>query len=215
MKKLSSPIELIKDSFGIFFEKKNILPLVLVYLPLIPFQLLFYFQENLKFFPTTSVIILINLVYLVFYLLTLLAGIFVIKRVIAKESIDIKKIYVFVWKNLWKFSLLVVLVFLATLGGFVLLIIPGIIFSTWFSFANFIFVDKGLGVKASMGKSRGLVKGRFWAVLGRLLVFGLFSGLIGFIVSAVPFGIGQTLITLAGALLMLPSFLLYKELDAV
>jgi hypothetical protein len=214
MKKLSSPIELIKDSFNIFFEKKNILSLVLIYLPLIPFQLLFYFQENINFFPPTGVIILINLVYLVVYLLTLLAGVSAIKRVTAKESVDVKRIYTFALKNLWKFSLLVVLVFLVSLGGFILLIIPGIIFGTWFSFSNFIFVDKGLGVKASMGKSRELVKGRFWAVLGRLLVFGLFSGLAGFIVSVIPFGIGQTLVTLAGALFMLPSFLLYKELSA-
>jgi hypothetical protein len=214
MKKLSSPIELIKDSFNIFFEKKSLLPLVLIYLPLIPFQLLFYFQENIKFFPTTVVIILINLVYLIVYLLTLLAGISAVKKVAAKESFDLKKIYTFAWKNLWKFSLLVVLVFLASFGGFILLIIPGIIFGIWFSFSNFVFVDKGLGVKASMGKSRELVKGRFWAVLGRLFVFGLFSGLAGSVVSVIPFGIGQTLVTLVGALFMLPSFLLYKELSS-
>ncbi len=214
MKKLSSPIELIKDSFSIFFEKKNVLYLILIYLPLIPFQLVFYFQEFIKYTPPTVVVVLVNLVYLVIYLLALLAGVSAVKKVATKEQLDFKKTYIFAWKNLGKFFLLVALVFLANLGGFILLIIPGIIFSTWFSFSNFIFVDKGLGVKASMGKSRELVKGRFWAVLGRLLVFGLFSGLAGFIVSVIPFGIGQTLVTLAGALFMLPSFLLYKELSA-
>jgi hypothetical protein len=64
-----------------------------------------------------------------------------------------------------------------------------------------------------MGKSRELVKGRFWAILWRIFVFELFSGLVGFTLSAIPFGIGSDLITLAGVLFMLPIFLLYKELS--
>ena len=194
MKKLSSPVKLIKDSFKIFFEKKNLLYFASIYLLLVPFQIIFYFQGDVKSAPLIGAIALVNLVYLVVYLLTLAAGISAIKRVVAKEP-------------------LVTLVFLATFGGVLLLIIPGIIFGVWLSFSNFVFIDKGLGVKASMGKSRELIKGRFWAVLYRLLVFGLFSGLAGAVVSAITFGIGSALVALAGALFMLPSYLLYKELS--
>ncbi len=214
MKKLSSPVKLIKDAFKIFFEKKNLPYFVLVYLPIIPFQIFSYFQESMKFIPPVGVTVLISFVYFVVYLLTMVAGISAVKRVTAKETLDVKKTFIFAWKNLWKFFLLMILVFLATFGGFVLLIIPGIIFAVWFSFSSFVFVDKGLGVKASMGKSRELVKGRFWAVLGRLFVFGLFSGFVGLVVSIIPLGIGAALVTLAGALFMLPSFLLYKELSS-
>jgi len=214
MKKLSSPIKLIKDSLTIFFEKKNLLYFVSIYLLLVPFQIIFYFQGDVKSAPLVGAIVLVNILYLVIYLLTLAAGISAIKRVVAKDLLDIKETYVFAWKNLWKFSILVTLVFLATLGGVLLLIVPGIIFGIWLSFSNFVFIDKGLGVKASMGKSRELVRGKFWAVLWRLFVFGLFSGLAGAIVSAVPFGIGSALVALAGALFMLPSYLLYRELSA-
>jgi hypothetical protein len=214
MQKLSSPIKLIKDSFEIFFEKKNLVYFASIYLLLIPFQILFSFQGSIKYVPLIGVVILVNILYLVVYLLTLVAGISAVRRVIAKEPLDLKKTYVFAWKNLWKFSLLATLVFLATFGGFILLIIPGIIIGVWLSFANFVFIDQGLGVKASMGKSRELVKGRFWAVFGRLFVFGLFSGLVGIMVSVVPFGIGSGIVNLAGALFILPSFLLYKELSA-
>jgi hypothetical protein len=209
MKKLSSPVKLIK----IFFEKKNLLYFASIYLLLVPFQIIFYFQGDVKSAPLIGAIALVNLVYLVVYLLTLAAGISAIKRVVAKEPLDFRKTYAFAWKNLWKFSILVTLVFLATFGGVLLLIIPGIIFGVWLSFSNFVFIDKGLGVKASMGKSRELIKGRFWAVLYRLLVFGLFSGLAGAVVSAITFGIGSALVALAGALFMLPSYLLYKELS--
>lgn len=213
MKKLSSPVKLIKDSFKIFFKKENLEYFVLIYLPLIPFQIFFYFQGSVKSVSLIGAAIFINVIYLVVYLLTLAAGISAVRGVVAKERLDIKKTYALAWKNLWKFSILVLLVFLATFGGFLLLIIPGIIFGIWFSFSNFVFIDKGLGIKASMSKSRGLVKGRFWPVFWRLFVFGLFSGLAGSIVSAVPFSVGSGLVALAGALFMLPSFLLYKELS--
>jgi hypothetical protein len=214
MKKLSSPIKLIKDSFAIFFEKKNLIYFASIYLILVPFQIILSFQGNEKLAPFIGIFIPIFLVYLVVSVLVMAAGIFAIKKVVAKETLDVKKTFAFAWKNLWKFSILAILIFLATFGGFLLLIIPGIIFGIWFSFANFVFVDKGLEVKASMGKSRELVKGRFWAVFGRLFIFGLFSGIVGAIVSAVPLGIGMVLTTLAGALFMLPSYLLYKELNA-
>jgi hypothetical protein len=214
MKKLSSPVKLIKDSFKIFFEKKNLIYFASIYLILIPFQIILSFQGNEKFAPFIGIFIPIFLVYLVVSVLVMAAGISAIKRVIAKEPLDIKKTYIFAWNNLWKFSILAILIFLATFGGLLLLIIPGIIFGIWFSFANFIFIDKGLEPRAAMSKSRELVKGRFWAVFGRLFVFGLFSGIAGAIVSAVPLGIGPMLATLAGSLFMLPSFLLYKELLA-
>ena len=213
MKKLSSPVKLIKDSFKVFFEKKNLVYFASIYLLLIPFQILFYFQGDVKSTPLIGVVVLVNILYLFVYLLTLAAGISAIKRVVDKEPLDVKKTFVFAWKNLWKFSILVTLVFLATLGGVLLLIIPGIIFGVWLSFSNFVFIDKGLGAKASMGKSRELVKGKFWAVFGRLFIFGLFSGLAGGVVSVIPFGIGSALVALAGALFMLPSYLLYKELS--
>lgn len=221
MKKLSSPIKLIKDSFKIFFEKKNLVYFASIYLAITLFQVFSYFQgyfintssPSSELTPLVGTIFVIGILNFIVYILTLVAGIFAVKNVVAGDSLNFKKTLLFAWKNIWKFFLLTILVFLATLGGLVLLIIPGIIFGIWFAFSGFAFVDKGLGVKASMGKSRELVKGRFWQVFYRLLIFGLFSGLVSAVASAIPFGIGSMTVTLAGALFMLPSFLLYKELS--
>jgi hypothetical protein len=204
--KLSSPIKLIKDSFKIFFERKNIVYFISIYLVMVPFRIL----ESISF---TTPIVVVNILHFVVYLLTSIAGILAVKKVVDNERLNFKDTMFFAWKNLWGFFLLSALLLIIILGGSVLLIIPGLIFSTWFSFANFVFVDQGLGVKASLGKSRELVKGRFWAVFGRIFVFGFLSGLIGLAVLKIPFGIGPVISTLASALFVLPYYLLYKEIN--
>lgn len=54
------------------------------------------------------------------------------------------------------------------LGGFFLLIIPGLYLGTIFAFAPIITVSKGLGLIDSMKASKALSEGRVLAVLGRL-----------------------------------------------
>lgn len=63
--------------------------------------------------------------------------------------------------------------------GFLLLIIPGIMFLTWYQFAQYtLLIDNQHGLKA-LKTSKELVKGRFWAVLGRMIllmiIFVVFS----------------------------------------
>ena len=83
--------------------------------------------------------------------------------------------------------------------------------------AKFIFIDQGLGIKASLSASRELLRGRFWSVFWRFLVFGLFFGLIGgialYLLSLIPYGIGSIISTLMGAFFILPYYLLFKELS--
>ncbi len=70
---------------------------------------------------------------------------------------------------------------LAIAGGFILLIIPGIIFSVWFAFATYaLTIDGKHGVEA-LRMSKNLVKGRWWEVLARLFVPGLFFGIAAFL----------------------------------
>jgi hypothetical protein len=87
------------------------------------------------------------------------------------------------------------------------------IFSVQLAFSRFIFIDQNLGVWASLLKSRKLVKGTYWAVLVRLIVFGVISWVIRLILSQLPYGVGFVILFLCGGLLILPSYLLYKELS--
>ncbi|TAN33393.1 hypothetical protein EPN28_02485 [Patescibacteria group bacterium] len=78
------------------------------------------------------------------------------------------------------------------LGGTFLLIVPGIIFSVWYSFVFYIVALEGKTGMSALRESKAMVAGRWWGILWRLLapavVIGLGSSLIALILSA-PFGL--------------------------
>lgn len=230
MKTLSSPIDLIKKSFNVFFEKSNFLYFAKIYAWLLPFQLFFLYQN---YFVTTqskemdvtsgfaiiaqypwflAAVIIVNLVFLFVSFWVELTALTALVKVDAGNLDDVKLTFKEALKKLWPFSLLSILVSLMVGGGLILLIIPGIIFSVWFGFAKYIFVDKKLGVMESIRTSRALVKERFWGVLGRLIVFGLFGILFQLVFALVPLSLGTLITPFFSALLLMPSFYLYREL---
>lgn len=68
------------------------------------------------------------------------------------------------------YFLTLVLSGLITASGTILLVIPGIVFGVWFMLAPVVAVLEQKGVMESMRASRNLVRGRFFPVLGRILV---------------------------------------------
>ncbi len=229
MKQLSQPFALIKKSFEIFFEKENLSSLFKIYAWLLPFQAFFLYQNYfvatqskalnisdstviLSKYPVfLTAIIVVNILFLLVSLWVELAGIKALNTIYAGQTIKIKEIYGYTLKNLWPFLLLSALIPLLIGFGLLLLIIPGIIFSVWYAFSKFIFVAENKGVIESFKASRSLVKGKFWPVFGRLIVFMVFGLVFQLLFALVPFGIGSALAPLFGALLILPSLLLYKE----
>lgn len=72
-------------------------------------------------------------------------------------------------KLLPRYIVLMILQGIIIVGGYFLLIVPGFIFTIWFSFASYIYLhERHRGLHALMA-SRHLVKGYFWQIIGRLL----------------------------------------------
>lgn len=104
---------------------------------------------------------------------------------------------------LWLFSLLGLVIG----GGTLAVVIPGLIFSTLFLFAQYIVVDEPTRGMEALLKSREYVRGFFWPVLGRILLVSLFIGLCSALLGLVPI-IGP----LAGMLLWPFSIIAYHEI---
>lgn len=77
--------------------------------------------------------------------------------------------------------LISILTLLATLVGFLLLVIPGIIVAVRMSFASIVLVVEGKRGTGAMGRSWQLSKGHFWRILGAVVV----AGIIGAVVTAI------------------------------
>ena len=63
--------------------------------------------------------------------------------------------------------------------GFILLIIPGIIFLTMLAVTIPALIVEDQRGTAAMGRSWNLVKGHFWHVLGTIVVAALITGVVG------------------------------------
>lgn len=78
---------------------------------------------------------------------------------------------------------------LVSLAGSLFLIIPGIIFTMWFSFAPFIAVTEDHTANwSALMESKRLVRGRFWKLFRRMLLGGVIQVIGNLILSAIPMG---------------------------
>lgn len=96
----------------------------------------------------------------------------------------------FFWKYVW----LVILLIILLIPLFLLLIIPGIIFVVYWTFASYVLFEGKSSAWESMKASKALVKGRWWGVFGYGLLFGLIMILIN-----IPFWILAFLASLPGS----------------
>jgi hypothetical protein len=68
----------------------------------------------------------------------------------------------------WRIFWVTILAGLAVVGGLLLLVIPGIIFATWFYMSAYVVIEEGLSGTAALRRSRELTRNRFWDALGSM-----------------------------------------------
>lgn len=123
---------------------------------------------------------------LIFYLLSFALGIIFI--IFSDQAIDNKR-------NELNFKKQILPVYLAALAatvlgglltaaGFILFIIPGLIFTCWYAFTSCVAVLEGKGIFESLRASRTLSRGRFWPVFGRFILPNVFWGVVSYLVTA-------------------------------
>ncbi len=92
-----------------------------------------------------------------------------------QEGIGVVEAYRRSWAKILPYSWVIFLQGLITVLGFLLFIIPGIIFSVWYSLTIFVFIIEDLKGMNALQKSKEYIKGKWWAVFGRLFfIFFLF-----------------------------------------
>lgn len=107
-----------------------------------------------------------------------------------KEKIRIKESFVKGWRRIISYFWISLLVGLIILGGFLLLIIPGIIFIIWFSLATYVLVAEDLTGTRALSRSKQLVSGYWWKVLWRFLIIGIIVIVIFLIINFISKSVG-------------------------
>jgi hypothetical protein len=109
----------------------------------------------------------VGLLSLVAYFYLTLAVLYLIshyedREIIFKEALDWSK------RNIFKYAWLAVLSALVVWGGFVLLIIPGLIFTIYLYLSQYVLTIEGKTGFTAMTRSQQLISGAWWPVLSRL-----------------------------------------------
>ncbi len=121
-------------------------------------------------------------------------------------------------KKFFPFLGTAILTGLTTVAGYALMIIPGLLFSVWFSLTMPVLLFEGQAGTKAMARSREYVRGRFWAVVWRLIVIGFFAGILtslaNFITVHVNSPVGKSLSAIFGILILPLSSIYLVELYA-
>jgi len=188
--------EIIKNSWGIYFRNfKKLLPYMLAILApniilalsgLFSLYLLKYTPDGFFMVLNNIVILIIIAAALVFTLWTAMAAIRCVRNLATGQPAATWKENMSATSRLiWPFIYTSLLVGLVVLGGTVLLIIPGIIFSIWYCFTTYAVILDDKKGREAMRASKALVTGRWWSILWRLLAPGLFFALVTILVNFV------------------------------
>ncbi len=188
--KFKNPIELLKESWRVYFSKIKILLAITA----IPVGLGLLRSIFLSFFSLDSILVwiiwtVLSLLYLFFQLLAVPSLLFAlvdepkgssspVANARVKEELFLKEAYQKGLKTFLSYLWLYFLVITISAGGFLLFIIPGIIFSIWFSLAVVVLVFEEKRGAAALFRSKQLIAGRWWGVFWRFLVFGLILGAV-------------------------------------
>jgi hypothetical protein len=149
-----------------------------------------------------------------------------ITRAVAAEVVGedpgVEQSYRFGFHRLGSVLLVSVLVGLATVGGLILLVIPGIYIGVRLAVSIEALVVEGRRGTQAMGRSWELVGGHWWHAFGTLLVAGLLTGVVNSLIT-LPFGdtswFVQGLVAAVATVVTLPygvlvGVLLYLDLRA-
>jgi hypothetical protein len=101
------------------------------------------------------------------------------------DPVDVEASYRYGLKRLWSVILVSILVGLVVAIGFILLVIPGIIFLVFLSVSIPVLIVEGRRGTDAMGRSWNLVKGNFWHAFGVIVVAALIVGIISGIIGAI------------------------------
>lgn len=216
MEKLISLGKLFKNSFHGYLERWRIFVMLwaisaAVVLAAIPFVIFFSFSV----FSPYAYLSLISFMLMLFAIAAAIIACFLVHiamTLVAREkNLRIGEYLSRAWQAAGSYLWVSLLAGLAVAGGFLLLIIPGIIFAVWFVCARYIVLFENIRGRAALARSRELAKGYWWAIAGRLLAVGVCSMLISWIPFVGP--IINILFTTPFAIIYI--YLIYEDLKRI
>ena len=193
---LPKATELLKQSWEIFKQKIKILIQIQIIPFIVAIPLLVMMgaaglldEKGSKSFSDVNFIAVLAIIALgvLAGVVQLWAQIAMIKAIVDPDSQNIKEMFRQSRHLILPYLWVSVLIGLIVLGGFILLIIPGIIFAFWYCFSPYALILENKRGMEALRTSKGYVKGNIGKIFSRyvllmllaLVVFAIPSGVLG------------------------------------
>lgn len=192
--KITGPAELLKNTWSFFAKHWKLLVAITIIPAVISLvaQLLFSIIN-----PIVAILAILLIIVSVILSIVMQGAVIGSIDRYSKDptaSLTIKGQYAFGFRYFWSIIFIIILQIFIFAGSYALFVIPGIIISIYTSmYAMTLFVDNKRGFSA-FTESFSVVKGRWWAVLGRFVILAL----VIIVVYAVVFGLLYLLGFLSG-----------------
>lgn len=117
-----------------------------------------------------------------------------------EKSLSVVTIYKNVLGKILPLIWMVILIAALLIPGYLIFIIPGVIMMIWFSMSMYVCLDEGTWGLSALWKSKELVKGYWWSIIGRFLTM---YGLMMIVIYACMFvlALGGSILALLASLL--------------
>jgi hypothetical protein len=146
----------------------------------------FFLQNSMDANPAVWKSVLAGAVSLIISLASFLLTIYLV--VLTAQLLDNKKPAVNLKKDVATIfvpaAIMSLLVGIITVTGFILFIVPGVLFTVWYAFVMYMVILEKKSGWGLLAESKKLSAGRFWPVFGRLILPSVFWGLISYFVLA-------------------------------
>ncbi len=106
-----------------------------------------------------------------FQVIWFIAWLFIIRNFLIWTRVEVGDALLYGLKKWWIYIAASILYGLALLGGFILLIIPWIIFALWFTFYSYAIAFEEKSITESLSYSKSLVVWRWWGVFWKVVWF--------------------------------------------
>ncbi len=123
--------------------------------------------------------IFLILIGIIVFILDFIMGIsFIYVSVYSKKNIGFGQAVKGALGYFWDYTLLGLLFIIFLIPLFLLLIIPGIIFSIYWAFSPYVLIKENVGPWEAMKRSKAIVKGKWWRTFGYLILMTILMWLI-------------------------------------
>lgn len=169
---LSRTWQIYKERIWVFFGIM-VLPWLVNFF-IIGLPITFLYTSRPQLMPVLPLILIILVTVLI--VINLWAGVALIYAIKEREQkIGIKESFIKGWHKIIPYLWISFLVGIVTFIGFLLFIIPGIIFAVWFSLATYVLVAEDLTGTKALSRSKQLVSDNWWRVFWRLIAISIIS----------------------------------------